>query len=82
MEIMATTERAVVIFNHSVDPFHAVMLPGLSSRDVSTAFRKYRSFSFHSKLNRPVHPDFVIIAARDIPATGHIGPGKRGMNEV
>lgn len=40
IEIMATTEGAIAIFNHSADPFHTVVLQRLSSRLVSTTFRK------------------------------------------
>jgi hypothetical protein len=79
---MATAEGTVVTFNHSISPFHSVMLPRLGSRDVLTTLRKYGFFGFHSNLNRSVYPDFVIIATGDVPAIGHVGPGKIGMDEV
>jgi len=66
----------------SINPFHTVIFPGLGSRRVSTTLGKYLFFSFHAKLNRPVHSDFVIIAARNVSTIGQIGPDKRGVNEV
>jgi hypothetical protein len=78
---MATTEGTVVTLNHSINPLHAVMFPGLSSWHVSTTLGKYRLFGFQSKLDRPVRFDFVIIAARDVSAAGYIGPGGARVNE-
>ena len=82
MEVIATTEATVITVNCSIHPFHAVVLPRFSSRRVSTTFRKYRFFGFHSKLYRSVCSDFVAIAAGDVPPFGHIGSGKRGINGV
>jgi hypothetical protein len=67
--------------DHSVDLF-CVVLRESGSRHVSTALMKYRFLGFHSNLHRSVYFTFEIVAAGDLPAIAHIGPGKRGMNEV
>ena len=81
IETTATAGGINVTLDFSINPLHAVMFPGLSSRHVSTSLREYLFFGFHSKFNRSVHPDFVILAARDIPATGQIRPETGGGGE-
>ena len=82
MGIMTNMEETVATSNRSINPFHAVIFPRFSLRRVFMTFRKYRCFGIHSKLDRSMCSDFEVIAAGDVPPSGHIESGKRRMNEA
>jgi len=72
----ATTDGTDFALNLSIDPLHAVMFPRPGLRRVSTPLRKKRFFSVHTKFNRSVCSDLVVIATGNISAFGKIGPKK------
>ena len=75
---MAIAKETPLILNSSINPLQAVVLPGLSSRGVSPALRKYCLLGFHPDLDCSVYSNLVIITMGDVPAFAKIGPENRG----